>query len=62
MLTTAHKVACIDFDTCALGMALQTFTGSTVDFVITTQPPLLAHVRSGKLRALMVTGRTRLAV
>jgi tripartite-type tricarboxylate transporter receptor subunit TctC len=33
-----------------------------VDFTITTPPPLLPHIRSGKLKALMVTGRTRLAV
>ncbi|MGH6640587.1 MAG: Bug family tripartite tricarboxylate transporter substrate binding protein, partial [Polaromonas sp.] len=33
----------------------------TVDFTITTPPPLLPHIRAGKLKALMVTGRTRLA-
>ena len=44
------------------GQALTDLLGGTVDFTITTPPPLLAHIRSGKLRALMVTGRTRLAV
>ncbi|MFM9900321.1 MAG: Bug family tripartite tricarboxylate transporter substrate binding protein [Polaromonas sp.] len=44
------------------GQALTDLLGGTVDFTITTPPPLLAHIRSGKLRALMVTGRTRLSV
>jgi tripartite-type tricarboxylate transporter receptor subunit TctC len=43
------------------GQALTDLLGGTVDFTITTPPPLLPHIRSGKLRALMVTGRTRLA-
>ena len=43
------------------GQALTDLLGGTVDFTITTPPPLLPHIRAGKLRALMVTGRTRLA-
>lgn len=43
------------------GQALTDLLGGSVDFTITTPPPLLPHIRSGKLRALMVTGRTRLA-
>ena len=42
--------------------ALTDLLGGTVDFTITTPPPLLAHIKSGKLRALMVTGRNRLSV
>ena len=44
------------------GQALTDLLGGTVDFTITTPPPLLAHIRSGKLKALMVTGNTRLSV
>lgn len=44
------------------GQALTDLLGGTVDFTITTPPPLLPHIRAGKLKALMVTGRTRLAV
>ncbi len=43
------------------GQAMTDLLAGTVDFTITTPPPLLPHIRSGKLRALMVTGRTRLA-
>ncbi len=43
------------------GQALTDLLGGTVDFTITTPPPLLAHIRTGKLRPLMVTGRARLA-
>lgn len=43
------------------GQALTDLLSGTVDFTITTPPPLLPHIRSGKLRALMVTGRSRLA-
>ena len=43
------------------GPALNDLLAGTVDFTITTPPPLLAHIRAGKLKALMVTGRTRLA-
>ncbi|SFC16630.1 Tripartite-type tricarboxylate transporter, receptor component TctC [Polaromonas sp. OV174] len=43
------------------GQALTDLLGGSVDFTITTPPPLLPHIRSGKLKALMVTGRTRLA-
>ncbi len=43
------------------GQALTDLLAGTVDFTITTPPPLLPHIRAGKLKALMVTGRTRLA-
>src|SRR6187402_1470465 len=43
------------------GPALTDLLAGTVDFTITTPPPLLPHIRAGKLKALMVTGRTRLA-
>jgi len=44
------------------GPALNDLLAGTVDFTITTPPPLLLpHIRAGKLKALMVTGRTRLA-
>ena len=44
------------------GQALTDLLAGTVDFTITTPPPLLPHIRSGKLRALMVTGPTRSSV
>ena len=43
------------------GPALNDLLAGTVDCTITTPPPLLPHIRAGKLKALMVTGRTRLA-
>ena len=43
------------------GPALNDLLAGTVDFTITTPPPLLPHIRAGKLKALMVTSRTRLA-
>ena len=43
------------------GPALNDLLAGTVDFTITTPPPLLPHIKAGKLKALMVTGRTRLA-
>jgi len=43
------------------GPALTDLLAGTVDLTITTPPPLLPHIRSGKLKALMVTGRKRLA-
>ena len=43
------------------GPALTDLLAGTVDFTITTPPPLLPHIRAGKLKALMVTGRSRLA-
>ncbi|MBG9389763.1 Bug family tripartite tricarboxylate transporter substrate binding protein [Caenimonas aquaedulcis] len=42
------------------GPALTDLLAGTVDFTITTPPPLLAHVKAGKLKALMVTGKKRL--
>ena len=43
------------------GPALNDLLAGTEDFTITTPPPLLAQIRAGKLKALMVTGRARLA-
>lgn len=43
------------------GPALNDLLAGTVDFTITTPPPLLPHIRAGKIKALMMTGRTRLA-
>jgi len=43
------------------GLALSDLLAGTVDLTITTPPPLLPHIKAGKLKALMVTGRTRLA-
>lgn len=42
------------------GPALNDLLAGTVDFTITTPPPLLPHIRTGRIRALMVTGRSRL--
>ena len=42
------------------GPALTDLLAGTVDLTITTPPPLLAHIKAGRLKALMVTGRTRL--
>jgi len=42
------------------GPSLTDLLAGTVDFTITTPPPLLPHIRAGKLKALMVTGRARL--
>jgi tripartite-type tricarboxylate transporter receptor subunit TctC len=44
------------------GPALTDLLAGNVDLTITTPPPLLAHIKAGKLKALMVTGKTRLAV
>jgi tripartite-type tricarboxylate transporter receptor subunit TctC len=43
------------------GAALNDLLAGTVDLTITTPPPLLPHIRAGKLKALLVTGRTRTA-
>ena len=43
------------------GPALNDLLAGPVDFTIPTPPPLLPHIRASKLKALMVTGRTRLA-
>ena len=43
------------------GPALNDLLAGTVDLTITTPPPLLAQIRAGRLKALMVTGRQRLA-
>lgn len=44
------------------GPAVTDLLAGTVDLTITTPPPLLPHVKAGKLKPLMVTGRNRLAV
>jgi len=43
------------------GPALTDLLAGNVDLTITTPPPLLPHIKAGKLKALMTTGRTRLA-
>lgn len=42
------------------GPALTDLLAGTVDLTITTPPPLLAHIKAGKIKALMVTGKARL--
>ena len=42
------------------GPALTDLLAGTVDLTITTPPPLLPHIKAGRLKPLMVTGRTRL--
>jgi tripartite-type tricarboxylate transporter receptor subunit TctC len=42
------------------GPALTDLLAGNVDFTITTPPPLLGHIRAGKLKALVTTGRTRI--
>ena len=42
------------------GPALTDLLAGTVDLTITTPPPLLPHIKAGRLKALMVTGKTRL--
>ncbi|HCQ47125.1 MAG TPA: ABC transporter substrate-binding protein, partial [Achromobacter sp.] len=42
------------------GPALNDLLGGAVDMTITTPPPLLGQIAAGKLRALAVTGNTRL--
>jgi len=43
------------------GPALQDLLGNQVDVTFGTPPPYMQHIQSGKLRALAVTGKTRLA-
>lgn len=43
------------------GPAMTDLLAGTVDLTITTPPPLLPHIRAGKLKPLMVTGKSRLA-
>lgn len=43
------------------GPALTDLLAGTVDLTITTPPPLLPHIKAGRLKPLMVTGKTRLA-
>ena len=43
------------------GPALTDLLAGNVDLTITTPPPLLPHIKAGKLKALMTTGKTRLA-
>jgi tripartite-type tricarboxylate transporter receptor subunit TctC len=42
------------------GATMSDLLAGNVDLTITTPPPLLPHIRTGKLRALMVTGKARL--
>jgi tripartite-type tricarboxylate transporter receptor subunit TctC len=43
------------------GPALQDLLGNVVDLTFGTPPPFIPHIQSGKLRALAVTGKTRLS-
>jgi tripartite-type tricarboxylate transporter receptor subunit TctC len=43
------------------GPALQDLLGGQVDMTFGTPPPFMQHIAAGKLRALAVTGKTRLA-
>ena len=43
------------------GPALQDLLGNQVDVTFGTPPPYMQHIQSGKLRALAITGKTRLA-
>ena len=43
------------------GPALTDLLGGNVDMTFTTAPPLLGHIKAGKLRALAVTGNVPLA-
>src|SRR5690606_37204725 len=43
------------------GPALTDLLGGAVDMTVTTPPPLIPHIKAGKLRALAVTGPNRLA-
>ncbi|HCY16214.1 MAG: ABC transporter substrate-binding protein [Curvibacter sp. GWA2_64_110] len=42
------------------GPALQDLLGNQVDLTFGTPPPFVPHIQAGKLRALAVTGKTRL--
>lgn len=42
------------------GPALTDLLGGAVDMTVTTPPPLIPHIKAGKLRALAVTGPNRL--
>lgn len=42
------------------GPALTDLLAGTVDLTITTPPPLLPHIKAGRLKPLMVTGKARL--
>ncbi|MDW5442814.1 tripartite tricarboxylate transporter substrate binding protein [Polaromonas sp. SM01] len=44
------------------GQAIPDLLSGNVDVFLTTPPPLLGHIRSGKLKALLVTGSNRLSV
>jgi tripartite-type tricarboxylate transporter receptor subunit TctC len=43
------------------GPAITDILGGTVDVTFTTAPPLLGHIKAGKMRPLAVTGKVRLA-
>src|SRR5437868_8310346 len=43
------------------GPAMTDLLGGSVDLTITTPPPLMGHIKGGKLRPLVVTSKTRLA-
>ncbi len=43
------------------GPTIQDMLGNQVDLTFGTPPPFIPHIQSGKMRALAVTGKTRLA-
>ena len=43
------------------GPALQDLLGAQVDLTFGTPPPFMPHIQSGKLRAIAVTGSTRVS-
>jgi tripartite-type tricarboxylate transporter receptor subunit TctC len=43
------------------GPAITDILGGTVDVTFTTAPPLIGHIKAGKMRPLAVTGKVRLA-
>jgi tripartite-type tricarboxylate transporter receptor subunit TctC len=43
------------------GPAITDLLGGNVDMTFTTAPPLLGHIKSGKMRPLAVTGKARLS-
>ncbi|SFV11225.1 Bug family tripartite tricarboxylate transporter substrate binding protein [Pseudoduganella namucuonensis] len=44
------------------GPAITDLLGGNVDMTFTTAPPLLGHIKSGKMRVLAVTGKVRLPI
>lgn len=62
LLKDLTKTIMVHIPYSGMGTAVADLLNGGVDFTITTPPPLVPQVRAGKLKALMVTGKTRLAV